>query len=128
MKKVGDLLTALGAVGFIAVVLELLQEQPVSEITPGKICDRAGVNRSTFYRHYRSTTQLKAEIESRILEHVDWLGGILDSENRREKLLPLFLFSLHLLPDRWHTGLSPLFFSKRGYHFIGFKRIFFRHV
>lgn len=67
--------------------VELLQEQPVSEITPGKICDRAGVNRSTFYRHYRSTTQLKAEIESRILEHVDWLGGILDSENRREELL-----------------------------------------
>ena len=67
--------------------VELLQEQSFSEITPGKICDRAGINRSTFYRNYRNTTQLKAEIEQRILDSVDWLGSILDSENRRTELL-----------------------------------------
>lgn len=90
--------------------VELLQEQPFSEITPGEICDRAGINRSTFYRNYRNTTQLKEEIEQRILDSVDWLGSFFDSENRKTELLA-HLSNFHERLDTFRALSSDQFFD-----------------
>ena len=90
--------------------VELLQEQPFAEITAGKICDRAGINRSTFYRNYRNTAQLKEEIVQRILDSVDWLGSIFDSESRRTELLA-HLSIFHEKADIFRALSSDRFFD-----------------
>ncbi|HIW75996.1 MULTISPECIES: TetR/AcrR family transcriptional regulator [Gordonibacter] len=43
--------------------LDLLLEKPVAKITVKELCDKAGVNRATFYAHYRDLFDLHEEIE-----------------------------------------------------------------
>ena len=35
------------------IFLELLKEKPIAKITVKEICERAEINRSTFYKHYQ---------------------------------------------------------------------------
>ena len=42
-------------------LLELLDKKQFEYITVKEICERAGVNRSTFYLHYESTADLLEE-------------------------------------------------------------------
>ena len=55
-----------------AALVELLQEKGFNDITPAQICEKAGINRSTFYRNYKNTTQLKNEMENKILNGILW--------------------------------------------------------
>lgn len=48
-------------------MLELMEEYDFEKISVKKICDRAEINRSTFYAHYEDTRQLITEIEDRVL-------------------------------------------------------------
>lgn len=59
-------------------ILELLKNKSIDKITIKEICDRAGLNRGTFYLHYDSPSDLLKDIENQFLE-----------ENR--KLLQSFL-------------------------------------
>lgn len=43
--------------------LDLMQEKPVGKITVKELCDKAGVNRATFYSHYTDIYDLYEEIE-----------------------------------------------------------------
>ena len=61
-----------------AALVGLLQEKAFSDITPAQICEKAGINRSTFYRNYRNISQLKAEMEMKILSGVQWDGKLTD--------------------------------------------------
>ena len=45
-----------------AAFLELLKEKPIEKITVADICRTAGVNRGTFYYHYRDIEDLKEHI------------------------------------------------------------------
>ena len=47
---------------------DLLQEKSFDYITIKEICQRAGVNRSTFYLHYENTCDLLEETTARMLE------------------------------------------------------------
>ena len=49
-----------------AALVALLQEKAFSDITPAQICEKAGINRSTFYRNYKNILQLKTEMENKI--------------------------------------------------------------
>lgn len=62
-------------------LVELLQEKAFSDITPAQICERAGVNRSTFYRNYKNILQLKTEMENNILSGIHWDGRPSDALN-----------------------------------------------
>lgn len=48
-------------------LLELLQEKPLSKISVLEICERAQINRTTFYKYYGSQTDLLDEIEADFL-------------------------------------------------------------
>ena len=37
-------------------LLELLSTKPIAKITVTEICERAGINRATFYAHYTDPT------------------------------------------------------------------------
>lgn len=49
-------------------VLDILQEKSIDKITVKEICDKAGLNRGTFYLHYDSPASLLKEIENQFLE------------------------------------------------------------
>ena len=48
--------------------LELLEEKDFAYITVKEICERAGVNRSTFYLHYETVNELLAESARYIID------------------------------------------------------------
>lgn len=72
--------------------VELLKEQCFCEITPAKICEKAMINRSTFYRNYKNTTQLKEEIEQKILGSVEWSDREFDLVYSRKSVLKQLYF------------------------------------
>lgn len=49
-------------------LLSLLQEKSIDRITIKELCDRAELNRSTFYLHYDSPHALLTELEQKFLE------------------------------------------------------------
>lgn len=49
-------------------LLEILKAKPFEYITISEICQKAGVNRSTFYLHYENTADLLAETGQRLLD------------------------------------------------------------
>lgn len=53
--------------------LELLQQKPLNRITVQEICDRAQINRSTFYRQYKDCYDLMEQLEHRGLELLEEL-------------------------------------------------------
>lgn len=70
-----------------AALVGLLQEKAFSEITPAQVCEKAGINRSTFYRNYKNTTQLKTEMENKILAGVQWSGKRMDGAEGQKNIL-----------------------------------------
>ncbi|MGN0649201.1 MAG: TetR/AcrR family transcriptional regulator [Oscillospiraceae bacterium] len=48
-------------------LIELMSEKQLSDITVSELAQRAQVNRKTFYRHYGSVAQVKAELENDVL-------------------------------------------------------------
>ena len=68
-----------------AALVALLQEKAFSDITPAQICEKAGINRSTFYRNYKNILQLKTEMENKILAGIQWSSLPTDSFSAKEK-------------------------------------------
>ena len=56
------------AVRMDEALIELLETQEFSYISVKSICEKAGVNRSTFYLHYENTSDLLAETLQYILD------------------------------------------------------------
>ena len=57
------------AVRFDKALLSLLEKKPFEYITIREICEKAEVNRSTFYLHYENTSDLLKETTAYVLEH-----------------------------------------------------------
>ncbi len=51
-------------------LLSLLDNKTADEISIKKLCEHAGINRSTFYKHYNSVSDVIREIEREISEEV----------------------------------------------------------
>lgn len=51
--------------------LELLRQKPEENITVREICDKAEINRSTFYKHYRDCYDLMDHMKEDILKQYD---------------------------------------------------------
>ena len=50
--------------------LDLLVDKPVGKITVRELCERAGVNRATFYAHYHDINALNDEIKQEITDAI----------------------------------------------------------
>ena len=50
------------------VLLSFLKEKPINRITVKEVCERAGLNRATFYAHYSDCFALLESIEEDLLE------------------------------------------------------------
>lgn len=51
--------------------LDILKEKPVEKITVKEICDKAEINRGTFYKHYRDCYDLIEQIEDDVLRQFE---------------------------------------------------------
>jgi len=49
-------------------LITLMHDTPFDRITVKKLCETAGINRTTFYLHYSDTSQLLMESENDIIE------------------------------------------------------------
>ena len=56
------------AIKFDEALISLLEKKDFAYITIKEICDKAGVNRSTFYLHYENTSDLLAETTRYIID------------------------------------------------------------
>ena len=57
------------AVKFAKALLTLLEVKPIEYITISELCEKAGVNRSTFYLHYENIGDLLKETTAYVLEN-----------------------------------------------------------
>ena len=57
------------AIRFNKALLSLLEKKPFAYITISEICEKAGVNRSTFYLHYENTSDLLKETTTYVLDN-----------------------------------------------------------
>lgn len=75
-----------------SALLELLKEKSIDKITIKEICDRAKLNRGTFYLHYDSPTALLIDIENTIMEENSELFFSFWTKGREQSIM-VSLFS-----------------------------------
>ena len=73
----------------------LLREKPVEKITVKELCEKAEINRSTFYKHYLDCYDLLNKIEEEALEHFDALLAGIETKG----LQPTLTEVLHILKE-----------------------------
>ena len=71
----------------------LLKEKPLAKVTVTEICANAGINRATFYAHYKDPSDLMNCLENELLENiVDILNESISSgEEELRRILPIIL-------------------------------------
>ncbi len=52
-------------------LLALMETKPVEKITTTELCRHAGINRNTFYTHYKSPEELLESIEEELLNSIN---------------------------------------------------------
>ncbi len=71
-------------------LLSLLQERPINKITVTDICEKADINRSTFYTHYKDPYDLLKQIENELsLKIQKAIDRPLNFEKKPELLLEI---------------------------------------
>ena len=62
---------------FQQAIVELLEEKAIGFVTVKELCDRAGLNRGTFYLHYTEPMDVLHELENRLVDKVmeNYSGG-----------------------------------------------------
>lgn len=58
--------------------MELLVEKPIEDMTVNELCDKAGVRRTTFYKHYKDKYDYIASFAKGLRDRFDdiiWKGG-----------------------------------------------------
>ena len=71
-----------------SALLELLKEKNIDRITVKELCDKAKINRGTFYLHYSCPYDLLLEIENAFMnEHLNFLSSYMfdSSHQKREE-------------------------------------------
>ncbi|MBQ1477484.1 MAG: TetR/AcrR family transcriptional regulator [Erysipelotrichaceae bacterium] len=88
-------------------LLSFLKEKQLIDISIKELCDRSGVNRSTFYRHYDNLSDLLSEIIEEIFGMLTRTNEISfqDPDNAQNYIAEAILFF------RDHHEYDPLFFG-----------------
>jgi AcrR family transcriptional regulator len=105
-------------------LLRLLEDSAIQKISVTQLCEEAGINRATFYRHYGSQYDVLNEMEMTMLEDIESMLGEscptdLNAFQKQAELICVYL--------REHSSEAKLFFGNTG---IGsdFEEKLFSHV
>ncbi|MGN0686694.1 MAG: TetR/AcrR family transcriptional regulator [Oscillospiraceae bacterium] len=97
-------------------LIELMSAKEVSAITITELSEKAMINRKTFYRHYRTVSDVVAELENEILSEfsdvlkssrrscLDLVGVIGEISSLIERRRDFFVKMMKLNPDLFNTG------------------------
>ena len=88
----------------------LLREKPVEKITVRELCEKAEINRSTFYKHYLDCYDLLDKIEEEALERFDALLAGIEIKGMRPTLTEV----LYILQE--NAALFEVFQRHSGNH------------
>ena len=88
--------------------LACLEEKPINRITVKEVCDRAQLNRATFYAHYRDCYDLLESLEGELLGEFEALLRYVDSPD-----LTALIEGIYALIDRNRDACRVLIFEKR---------------
>ncbi|MCD8149684.1 MAG: TetR/AcrR family transcriptional regulator [Clostridiales bacterium] len=89
------------AVRMVKAFLDILETKDFEYITVKEICTKAGVNRSTFYLHYETMSDLLGESAEYIS---DTMSGYFDQDSRIQDVSAMdkndlyFINAEHLIP------------------------------
>lgn len=67
--------------------LALMKDKPYTKITVKELCDRAEINRATFYYHYRDPADLMEQLEEELLAHLQGMQDALGRESFEHTLV-----------------------------------------
>ena len=71
-------------------LLELIQQKPITKITIKEICERADINRTTFYNHYTDQFDLLHKIEDEALKSLEEAySGLVGNHDTKSMLVIL---------------------------------------
>ena len=94
------------AVRFDKALLSLLEKKPFEFITISELCEKAGVNRSTFYLHYENTADLLKEATAYVLDNFASYFSV-DTEGIVSKFENCDLQELNFINEKYlHPYLS----------------------
>lgn len=80
-------------------LIELMKEKPISKITIKALCEKADINRSTFYSHYADQYDLLRTIED---ETISWLKEVAKSiitETNQDQIMPILVSVMQYIVD-----------------------------
>lgn len=73
--------------------LAQLREKPLNQITVKELCQRCGINRATFYKHYQDIYDLMLTLEETVLERMRDFLSIMTASNLEECISALLYYS-----------------------------------
>ncbi len=76
-------------------LIAMLRDKPLHRIPIRELCEKAGVNRTTFYNHYGSQYDLLDEITGRFLSDISGQLASADPDNRdsvQERIVTVFTY------------------------------------
>jgi AcrR family transcriptional regulator len=85
-------------------LMDLMQEKNVSRISVTELCKGAGVNRGTFYSHYRQPEDVLTSIEEELFNDIN---DILASNNNIADIHRAIVYSLYRNRDAYRILISP---------------------
>lgn len=88
------------AVRFDKALLSLLEKKPFEYITISEICEKAEINRSTFYLHYENTGDLLKETTAYVLDNFNSYFSI-DAESITAKFTNCELEDLKFVNEKY---------------------------
>ena len=68
---------------------ELLAEKPFDKITVKEICERADINKGSFYNHFENIYTLQAELENEAIENLKQILTEKNAESQDQRLQTL---------------------------------------
>lgn len=86
-------------------LLEMLEEQSIHEISIRALCEKADLNRSTFYKYYGSQYDLLNEMETELLTFTDKLSNITSISSASDSIIEILRFT------EKHANLCKLLFT-----------------
>jgi AcrR family transcriptional regulator len=104
-------------------LVELMKDKPFIKITIRELCEKADINRTTFYAHYRDQYDLLRQIEEETLGSIEQMLDKYDNRRSKREVLEMVEEILSFIAGN-STSLQVLL-SENGD--IGFQKKLFRY-
>ncbi len=80
-------------------LIELMEEKPINKISVSELCDKADINRSTFYNHYSDQYDLLQQMEEEIIDDVNAMLADCEYQKYDSKLMQILAYIFEYIRD-----------------------------